>query len=225
MPEYADDLALFLNALGQTYEKIHILSHSCGAHLLFINWLRVREEPCRWSLGSLTLVNPDVVMEIARPLLPDMARDADVVTIYVDENDRALYSSWLSQSVFPDFLTRQSLSERVVLLGATLDILSHMSPHGPAPIIGDPSFSSPSTPFNKGETIHDQIDIINCSDIEQNVHNMRHCYYMLNTQMVADICQVIGEGRRACDRNRLVRIPELRRAFTFACPPGGYTPD
>ena len=33
---------------------------------------RVREEPCRWSLGSLTLVNPDVVMEIARPLLAEM---------------------------------------------------------------------------------------------------------------------------------------------------------
>merc|ERR1712070_796248 len=69
-----------------------------------------------------------------------------------------------------------------------------------------------------------KVNIIDCSDIEQNVHNLRHSYYILNTQMVADICEVIGELRPARQRSRLVCIPRSG-IYTFACPPGGYHPD
>jgi len=212
MPQYGDNFATFLNGLGCIYSKIHILTHSCGAHFLFTNWLRVQESPRHWTLGTLTMLNPDVIMEIAEPLIPSMVEIAELFTIYIDENDQALYISWFTQWLLPRWVTLQRLTRPIVLLGATLELPSIMS----------------EIVINHCEKDADdyQVDIINCSDIEQNVHNLRHCYYMLNTQMVADICEVISEGTRASTRQRLVSLPESRHVlYTFACPPGGYHPD
>lgn len=238
MSSYANDFAAFLNGLGDTYDKVHILAHSCGAHFLFMNWPIMRQEPCSWNLGTLTLLNPDVVMEIARPLLPQMIDTADLVTIYVDENDQALWFSWLTQTMGRltgstlTWFTKQSLTEPVVLLGATLELAGGSHASSPFSVAAGDGCSI--TPVGSGfhsteselEGAAGNVDIINCSDIEQNVHNLRHCYYMLNTQMVADICEIIGEGRRASERRRLISIPEGNSTiYTFACPPGGYHPD
>jgi hypothetical protein len=62
------------------------------------------------------------------------------------------------------------------------------------------------------------IDMIDCSNLDQNIHAMRHSYYMLNTQMVEDICELIGTQRSAEERSRLVRVEG--NVYTFLCPPG-----
>merc|ERR1711871_245709 len=62
-----------------------------------------------------------------------------------------------------------------------------------------------------------RIDIIDCSTIDQNIHKLRHNYYMLNTQVVEDICELVGSRARALQRSRLVRVEA--NVFNFLCPP------
>merc|ERR1719436_98109 len=62
-----------------------------------------------------------------------------------------------------------------------------------------------------------RIDVIDCSNIDQNIHKLRHNYYMLNTQVVEDICELVGLRTKAINRGRLVRVQA--NVFNFLCPP------
>merc|ERR1719401_1138814 len=61
------------------------------------------------------------------------------------------------------------------------------------------------------------IDIIDCSNIDQNVHSLRHNYYMLNTQMVEDVCELIGKRLTAPFRCRLAHAHA--NVYSFMSPP------
>jgi len=61
------------------------------------------------------------------------------------------------------------------------------------------------------------IDVIDCSCMEQNVSIVRHNYYMLNTQFVEDICELVGHRATARSRARLVQVQA--NVFHFLSPP------
>merc|ERR1712083_1123686 len=65
------------------------------------------------------------------------------------------------------------------------------------------------------------VDVIDCSSIDQNVHNLRHNYYMLNTQMVEDVCELIGGRITAPYRQRLSQVEG--NIFNFIAPPRHIT--
>ncbi|CAE8599403.1 unnamed protein product, partial [Polarella glacialis] len=87
-----------------------------------------------------------------------------------------------------------------------------------APVFRRQAFSSGSL-LRRPEVPGDGcIDIIDCSNIDQNVHDLRHNYYMLNTQMVEDVCELIGLREKAAFRSRLCQHGD-GNVFSFLSPP------
>jgi len=65
------------------------------------------------------------------------------------------------------------------------------------------------------------VDVVDCSNMDANVHGVRHSYFDLNMAVVGDLQQLISHSTRASGRNGLVRIAMDRRlnVFTFLAPP------
>lgn len=45
------------------------------------------------------------------------------------------------------------------------------------------------------------LDVIDTSELDVNVHGAKHCYFNLNKQIVDDLCDVIRSGKRASERD------------------------
>lgn len=187
-------------------------------------------------LATLTMLNPDVLFGMAERLLPDILRRAEHFTAYSDSNDGALFWSGvvrcllsavtgngckkqplLGKSVQPLFWDGYELKrghERGMKRRHSLD--SRIT-GGPRVMSGPVSHLS--SLVNKPQIPGDgSVDIIDCSNIDQNVHALRHNYFMLNTQMVEDVCDLIGHRQKAPNRSRLCQHSD-GNVFSFLSPP------
>merc|ERR1711920_144412 len=70
------------------------------------------------------------------------------------------------------------------------------------------------------------IDIVDCTAMDTNVHGMRHSYFDLNVNVIADISDLVNTGRPASQRSRLVRCSDRDRsehgrlsAYALVSPP------
>jgi len=263
MPAYGEDLNSFLEELGRHFQEVHILTHSCGAEFFFANWAAIQgrflpavrlsnraapwqgakrwvshggrraEGDTRMHLATLTLMNPDVLVESVVKTLPSMMEAAEHFTTYNDANDGALFfSTWLQKLVPRWYQKRPRAQGETVVFGKQLRTLWHercgSDPNDTGlrgELVGETTTERPSRggsdleaqwhfPQIPGDGV---IDIINCSSIDQNVHKLRHNYYMLNTQMVEDVCELIGSRLTAPFRQRLTQVNG--NIFNFLSPP------
>lgn len=187
----------------------------------------------RLHLATLTLMNPDVQVETVLSLLPEVMRFAEHLTTYNDTNDGALFYSLWFQKLVPGWYQGRPRATRSMIFGRTLksvwversgissdcqlrgDLLEEVLQPQLEPCSRlDSGLHFPSGPDVPGQG---SIDIINCSGIDQNVHKLRHNYYMLNTQMVEDVCELIGERLTAPYRQRLCQVDA--NIFIFLSPP------
>jgi len=263
MGDYGTDLACFFSELGQQFEAIHIICHSCGAEFFFLNAEDIIScfAPARGSSSSnssepvpspdkrpsspsldgkkphlltLTMVNPDVLVDVVNEKLPKVMEVAEHFTTYNDQKDGALFWSAFVHNYIPNRLKRGTMQagagRRPVIFGSVVSPLwlegSPSKLQGPMLELvtakGCPWSSNTDKmrklPDSGGRVRADsRIDVIDCSTIDQIIHKLRHNYYMLNTQVVEDICELIGSQARAAHRGRLVRVEA--NVFNFLCPP------
>jgi esterase/lipase superfamily enzyme len=199
----------------------------------------------RMHLATLTMMNPDVPADYASAVLPRVLSVAEHFTTYNDANDGALlWSSRLLKIISQKFqssvaraICRRSVSadrpddtHRGMVFGR---MIRPMWIERSTDIEAQQEYIFRSSDFgddcDRSNNIDGQargivprtgvggIDVIDCSALEQNIHKLRHNYYMLNTQMVEDICELVGERIPASRRSRLVR--RQRNVFSFLCPP------
>lgn len=251
MPEYKRDLKEFFTELGKQYKEIHIICHSCGAEFFFLNYEAIIScfAPKRTTsihdfdtsighdrlpqLTTLTLINPDVLVDTVCERLPKIMDVAEHFTTYNDKKDGALFWSGFIQTVVPKRFRRGTIQplkgRRAIIFGAVVSPLwlepaankEDVALKGPVvDLPGNLSWFGAGTtgrPFSDAPRLDKDIDVIDCSSIDQNIHKLRHNYYMLNTQVVEDICELIGSRRWANNRTRLVRTEA--NTFNFLCPP------
>jgi len=199
------------------------------------------------QLATLTMMNPDVLFEKVAAKLPRVMDYAEHFTTYNDESDNALFGSMVAQKIAPDCFQRgirvadttcktvvfgavsQSLylevvpgpgedgDERVVLRGRAMEIAEGQPSVAPAAPAGHRSGSIHGIEDDNQGHDYGDIDVIDTSSLDQNVSNIRHSYYMLNTQMVEDVCDVIGRRSTARTRTRLVQV--RANVYKFLSPP------
>lgn len=220
----------FVDASSRSHSPNKANAASTGA--LDTSDSRVRKP----HLATLTLVNPDVLVDTVSEKLPKIMEFAEHFTTYNDKKDGALFWSGFLMDYFPNCLKRGSSTvqpspgRRAVIFGSVVSPLWLESQPGSSARLRGPMLNLPAKSawasegemlrtLSQGEVQADpRIDVIDCSSIDQNIHKLRHNYYMLNTQVVEDICELIGSRAQALQRSRLVRIEA--NVFNFLCPPG-----
>ncbi|CAK9081114.1 unnamed protein product [Durusdinium trenchii] len=55
-------------------------------------------------------------------------------------------------------------------------------------------------------TLRQSIDVVDCTSMDANVNGMRHGYFDLNTNLVADLKELIVDQKEASQRSRLLRV-------------------
>ena len=63
------------------------------------------------------------------------------------------------------------------------------------------------------------MDIIETTWLEANVHSIRHSFFNINTLLIDDIREVIEHKRRACHRLRTIRKGTNTNIFVFMSAP------
>mmetsp|Transcript_30415 Transcript_30415/g.94376 ORF Transcript_30415/g.94376 Transcript_30415/m.94376 type:complete len:208 (+) Transcript_30415:1591-2214(+) len=171
----------------------------------------------------------------SQEVLPKMMKVAEHFTTYNDSNDGALfYSNWL-QKLVPRWYQERPWSEETEVFGRQIQSLwVERCASGAISMKGE--LIRENKPLNKPATADlasefgmdtlassphvpgdGSIEVINCSTIDQNVHDLRHNYYMLNTQMVEDVCELIGARLTAPYRQRLCQVNA--NIYNFLSPP------
>jgi esterase/lipase superfamily enzyme len=191
-------------------------------------------------LRTVTLINPDVLFCTVAKALPSMMRRVERFTSYNDRLDQALfYSGFVRNLLGARVLCPEQQPDPnypLLIWGACVTPIIVEEASGDSmgctrcPLldsgkrIGKTFGCLPQTGNiidfgSNGDQlpVHSRIDIIDCSTMQQNVHSLRHNYYMLNTQIVEDICEVIGRRLPATARSRLTRAQG--NVFNFLCPP------
>lgn len=67
----------------------------------------------------------------------------------------------------------------------------------------------------------EHVDIVDCTSMDANVHEIRHSYFDLNSFLVSDLHELITYRRPARSRSQLVRMDMVSRGnvFSFLAPP------
>jgi esterase/lipase superfamily enzyme len=70
------------------------------------------------------------------------------------------------------------------------------------------------------------IDVIDTTDMDQNVHSLRHSYFNLNMQIIGDMVELIRTEAPARQRHRtLVSSSPDQPIYSFLCPPSFINAD
>lgn len=159
-------------------KKVHILCHSLGAQILF-NVLRRETNPfADIELCTVVLINPD------SPLESFLARDYEIlhaqcanITVYADHLDGALWYS--------EFFNRTTKGQRIKSLGRR-----------PFDLLRSTNGAIECTPLD--------LDVIEVSWMDHNMHGMRHNFFDINRFVVSDLCEIFSSAKRACERTSLL---------------------
>jgi esterase/lipase superfamily enzyme len=186
-------------------------------------------------LATLTMVNPDVLVDVVSEKLPMVMQYAEHFTTYNDQKDGALFWSRFVATVLPKCVMRgidlPTKGRQAVVFGSVVSPIWLATGDDGQTLLRGPIVELPGAKrsFGVSETAairrltsdgikqEDRIDVIDMSSIDQNIHKLRHNYYMLNTQVVEDICDLVGTRAKAIQRARLVRVEA--NVFNFLCPP------
>ncbi|KAG8457339.1 hypothetical protein KFE25_014068 [Diacronema lutheri] len=170
-------------------------------------------------LASVTMINPEISeRDFLERHLPRLRALCPLISVYGDEDDRALFWS--------------ELLNRVPMLGKLSG-----APYRAEPCVQRGNGSTlPRAARNRSacaaaalamegvEGRWADIDVIDMTWLSSNVHALRHNSFNLNRSLVDDLREVIVEGKRAAQRrSRLVR--RAGNVFTFLQPPSHVVND
>ena len=191
-----DDFEIMLqNIRDAGVKSVHILGHSLGTQI-FINLLRRGTDVFNdyFQVSTIVFLNPDA------PLQEFVTSDYDIlfkcchhITIYADHLDGALWYS--------EFFNRNRQMQRIPTVGRrpfdlvrpTIDAdNSIFLEDGPAQVQRRRS----SSPLD--------LDVIEVSWMDHNMHGMRHSFFDINRFMVDDLCELFSTKRRASSRSPLL---------------------
>lgn len=163
--------------------KVHVICHSMGAILFMAALQKIQGQ---FLFSTVSLLNPDCDIEYFLEHAYDKLRSmCDIITLYADESDNALWYSevfnrWKALGKHPyDITTREDESVDQEL-AVTLNHLNSCRPL--------------------------DIDVIDVSSMDNNMHAMRHNFFNLNRLMVDDLREILTQKRRASQRPRLTHI-------------------
>ena len=78
----------------------------------------------------------------------------------------------------------------------------------------------------QSSTCAEFVDVIDTTDMDQNVHSLRHSYFNLNMQIIGDIVEIIRTELPARMRFRsLVKRNPKDNVHSFLCPPSFMNAD
>lgn len=191
-------------------------------------------------LTTVTMCNADVLVEMVAEVLPEVMECAERFTTYNDASDIALLTSECLQRLLPKasqqgrvggwststfgrqvsalWLEPSESGHGVVLAGPMIDHAKQKDGRaiGTNRTLLDATLEIGRMVRQFGECI----DVIDATSIDQNVGDSRHNYYVANTQVVEDICELIGQGVGAQRRTRrLIRVDQESNVFLFLAPP------
>ena len=181
--QVVNDLCATLDAIFQSGCKIHVISHSMGAILLMESIQRMTPPFC---LSTLSLLNPDCDIEdFVNRSYPKLRSICNVITLYADESDNALWYSqvfnrWKALGKHPYDLTMKEMDRSDQDVPVTAN---HLRSYRAL-----------------------DIDVIDVSSMDNNMHSMRHNFFNLNRLMVDDLRDILTQKRRASLRPRLTHI-------------------
>eukprot|EP01062_Namystynia_karyoxenos_P049550 TRINITY_DN37984_c0_g1_i1.p2 TRINITY_DN37984_c0_g1~~TRINITY_DN37984_c0_g1_i1.p2 ORF type:complete len:370 (+),score=134.60 TRINITY_DN37984_c0_g1_i1:1300-2409(+) len=236
-PATAAAFCTFLRGLhGAGFRRLHVFAHSMGARC-FLSCFEVAQElftviegvgaPADsggaarpgglLQLRTATLLNPEADLEtFCGQDYVRLRRCCDHITVYADADDGAL---WYAEK----FLRRPSLGRSVVQLRSQGAPAMHTEQRSPAaavqsllsfqqppPLPEEPLKLPPGAPLD--------VDVVDTTWIDANVHSMRHNYFNLNSVLVDDLREVVTTQRRARDRTQL-QYREKGNVYNFMAAP------
>eukprot|EP00325_Prymnesiales_sp_UTEX-LB-985_P007976 CAMPEP_0174702142 /NCGR_PEP_ID=MMETSP1094-20130205/6526_1 /TAXON_ID=156173 /ORGANISM="Chrysochromulina brevifilum, Strain UTEX LB 985" /LENGTH=449 /DNA_ID=CAMNT_0015899879 /DNA_START=86 /DNA_END=1435 /DNA_ORIENTATION=- len=197
-----DMTSFFASVLEAGIEHIHVLAHSMGARLFAAALPSISSlfASRGASLASCIFLNADHPIErfksVDYPILRQMCSH---ITIYADQNDRALWYSHVVNTFVPSWAV--------------------CSPLGRYPY-GFTQGDDRSTMWEqlRVETKEDlDLDVVDTSLLGTNVHGLRHAYFNLNSFIVDDLAEILTMRKRACSRLKLTHC--AGNVWTFLAAP------
>ncbi|KAF4720651.1 hypothetical protein FOZ63_033166 [Perkinsus olseni] len=153
------------------------------------------------NVRNVCLMNPDYDLEEFKTRdVPLLEKYVARTTVYADRNDGALF--WAENFNRAKALGRHTDDVRMPAppCGETSRLISE-DPGGSC----QPSASITAATSRLGRKrgpLCERIDVIDCTDMDQNVHSLRHSYFNLNMQIVGDITDIIRSELPARLRSR-----------------------
>ena len=219
------DFLLALKFSGVT--RIHFICHSMGARLFLRSFAKVAHlfAACdssaseQMQLLTVTLFNPEYYLEdFVNCDFDILRRHCSNVTLFCDADDQALFWSEfisrknaLGRSVFGLCRPRGASHSQATSTG----ILNNLSFFGGQMFQQDDVRVPPNLRRDVrkeprsdgylwlGELLwrcHTDLDVIDTTFIDQNIHKMRHAYFSLNREILEDLRDIILTQRRASSR-------------------------
>ena len=221
LAEFAPDLAEFLRSLRKAgMKEIHLIAHSMGCELVTcaLDALEALKQELPTGEALISTIsfcnasNPLVEFE-STPTLCRFMSLCDRLTVYSDRDDFALWSL--------EFLQRKKVlgGHTEPCPRANHSSTSAVDVEGDTP--GPTTDSTSSVAPLVAAELRRRIDVVDCTSMDANVNGMRHGYFDLNTNLVADLKELIVDKRQAAERSRLLRIysdPNCN-VFSFLAPP------
>eukprot|EP00914_Ancora_sagittata_P032239 GHVO01065302.1.p1 GENE.GHVO01065302.1~~GHVO01065302.1.p1 ORF type:complete len:548 (-),score=92.47 GHVO01065302.1:224-1795(-) len=214
-----------LNQLGM--KRVHVITHSMGTRLFLNAWRdgahrqfseQHEEQPNLLALSSVTFLNPEYFMDDFLSVdFEFLKRHTTLMTVYGDARDSALRLS----EILPG--GHASMGRRVFgyIRG------EHKQQPIPTPTPSQSPHDLKQTWDYGHHSAHPDrqwldIDIINTTYVDQNIHAARHCYFNVNRLIIEDIREIIMDGNRAIQRKaRLDRL--LGNVFVYRSAPSCVT--
>lgn len=208
-----DDFVTFLRNIATSHQRIHIIAHSMGAKLLFNALPRLAQdvfasihdkEARGVSLETVILLNPDSgLREFIEYEFDALVEMCDHITLYADHTDGAL--------AYSEFFNRHAC------LGKRPFSIVKSDGRGSSDQMTVLSECSNQT---RGAKPVD-LDVIDVSWMEHNMHNMRHNFFDLNRLMIDDLREIVSQKKRAASRSRLTHRGS--NVWSFNTPPKHVT--
>ncbi|CAL1170806.1 unnamed protein product [Cladocopium goreaui] len=214
--DFAPDLAEFLACLRRAgVKEMHLMAHSMGCELVTAaleHLERLNQEGGSQPLvKTISFCNASCPLsDFEQPMLSRIMGICERLTLYVDRDDFALWAL--------------ELLARTKVLGCHTEPFPLVSPCPGGDVelpSWRPSQEDPEDPATSLAALRPRIDVVDCSSMDANVNGMRHGYFDLNTNLVADLKELIVDQKRAAQRSRLLRIysdPNYN-VFSFLAPP------
>ncbi|RKO91677.1 hypothetical protein BDK51DRAFT_47769 [Blyttiomyces helicus] len=236
----ANHLMAFLGGLQDAgIERVHLMGHSMGARVLLsaVNRFEAifrplagaadpdyttRPSPTASSaaspskrhpgliLGSFILLNAEADHPyFVRTAFPRIHAVCRAVTLYSDDQDGALlFAKWFGDRADPLGRCGHLMYELPTLPTDAAEVAkkTHHQMH-----LRGRMYRSPY----RRQWL--DLDVVDTTTLQVNVHNLRHSYFNLNRLLVDDLLDLIVTGRRAhARRHRLIRSEGNRFAFLTA---------
>jgi len=203
--------SFFESVLDAGVVHIHVLAHSMGARLLLTALPEVVKVLSARSvkLASCIFLNADHPLE--RFVHTDYAllrAHCHHITIYADVNDRALWYSHVVNSLIPAWGIHEPLGRY---------------PYGFCYANDTSTIAEARKAWRRTLRLEQQVDyldldVVDTSSLDANVHGLRHAYFNLNPFIVDDLAEIVTMRKRACMRLKLTHC--VGNVWTFLAAPG-----